>query len=343
MKLIGIFFIICFISSFFSSCSSANKQKGEPEIIQEKLFDKQEILSLRIHANFKRLFSDTSKTRVYHNAKLFYKNDTFPIQLKIRGNSRKDPDICSFPPLKLQFDSLAALNSIFEGQHKLKLVTHCNSNNQDHEQVIVQEYLLYRIYNLLTTKSFMVRPLKINYIDSLRPEKSIARFGFFIENKHQLAHRHTGTISELPTNHREVEPIHLSRLSMFQFLISNTDWSVTNAHNMKFIHKDGQIFPVPYDFDYAGLINASYALADEELGVDSLTQRKFRGYCREEGEYQLIAQSFREQRKEIERIFENCPELSILNQQKCLNYINNFYEILNDSALFRKHFMEDCR
>ncbi|NIM10678.1 MAG: hypothetical protein GTO45_01710, partial [Candidatus Aminicenantes bacterium] len=47
--------------------------------------------------------------------------------------------------------------------------------------------------------------------------------------------------------------------AVFQFMISNPDWSIPKEQNIKLVKlKDGSFFPVPYDFDMAGMIDVHY-------------------------------------------------------------------------------------
>ena len=49
------------------------------------------------------------------------------IKMRLRGNSRRR--VCDFPPLRINFKVDDTAQSIFEGQDKLKLVTHCRYSN----------------------------------------------------------------------------------------------------------------------------------------------------------------------------------------------------------------------
>ena len=85
------------------------------------------------------------------------------IAVRNRGNSRLR--VCEFPPLRLDFDRDATAGTVFEGQNKLKLVTHCRNYDRG-EQDMLEEYLTYRLFNALTDASFRVRLLRIRYVDT---------------------------------------------------------------------------------------------------------------------------------------------------------------------------------
>ncbi len=50
-------------------------------------------------------------------------------------------------------------------------------------------------------------------------------------------------------------------MSVFQYMIGNTDWSVWALHNVVLLKADSTALPivVPFDFDWCGIVNAPYA------------------------------------------------------------------------------------
>ena len=69
-------------------------------------------------------------------------------------------------------------------------------------------------------------------------------------------------------------------MSVFQYMIGNTDWSIKALHNIKLITFDNsrRPIPIPYDFDQSGLVNASYTLPAEHLQIKSVRERVYNGY-----------------------------------------------------------------
>ena len=65
-------------------------------------------------------------------------------------------------------------------------------------------------------------------------------------------------------------------------MIGNTDWNLDKSHNIELIRpaSGGAPIPVPYDFDWSGLIAPPYARPNQMLGIGSVKQRLFRGFCR---------------------------------------------------------------
>jgi len=76
------------------------------------------------------------------------------VTLSVRGITRRKKEICAFPPLRVEFPQKPGPDSIFKGQKRLKLVTHCQ---RDYQQYLLLEYTAYRLYRALTPESFNVR------------------------------------------------------------------------------------------------------------------------------------------------------------------------------------------
>lgn len=336
-----VFYILSLLLFLLNAACSSNSPKIEDGV--EQLFDQDDLLYLKLYADYSLLFSDTSENRTYHKGRLEHKDQIFEVDIKMRGNSRRDPEICPFPPIKIRFDSITLEKTIFDGQYKLKLVSHCNSDSSSYEQLVIGEYLIYRIFNLLTDKSFKVRPLIIEYLNLKNASPVIERFGFLIESKKEFARRNQGKFIKNPEKTDTLEPIYLSRIALFQFMISNTDWSARYGHNIKYFEKNQKIYPIPYDFDYSGMLNAPYAVPDTELGVDSLQEHKFRGFCRSFEEYLLLAAEIEAQKASIYSLLNSFSRLSDQKKKQYSSHINEFFNIINNRKLFRRHLEENCR
>src|SRR5690606_2571982 len=144
-----------------------------------------------------------------------------------------------------------------------------------YEQYVLKEYLAYRLYNALTDKSLRVRLARVTYRDSRRRGRAVERYALFVEHFDALAARLGGAVVP-PAEVRptDFDPQSLAIFELFEYMIGNTDWSVVAGHNVVHIREpDGAVTAVPFDFDFSGLVNASYALPPEQLPIRSVTQR----------------------------------------------------------------------
>lgn len=269
------------------------------------------------------------------------------VRVETRGHSRLEH--CRFPPLRVTFAS-APVPGVFAGQHKLKLVTQCDSGAKAADHVLLEEWI-YRALNLLTPYSFRTRLAQVHYHDSER-ERDTSEPAFFIEDDGRLAER-------LGFEHREVKRIessqidahYLALVTLFQFMIGNTDWSVIAGarggdccHNGELMGDGGAspLFVIPYDFDQAGLIDVGYAVPYPGLGIRSVRQRVYRGFCATNPLLDAIIAEFRARR---EAMIEKLNSLTLMDasKRKALKYLEGFFRLVDDPKEIRKQILDKCR
>jgi hypothetical protein len=281
----------------------------------------------------------------------------FDIQLSARGISRRTGGICTFPPLRLDFDGAAVRGTLMQGQNRLKLVTRCR-NGANYEQLIVLEYTAYRLYNEITPLSYLVRPLRVTYRDTDGRRREDVQFGFVIEDTDDMARRN-GRRVELEVAPDAVRSSQLdaeaaARYGLFQYMIGNLDWDMVSGrageeccHNSKLIAASAEareaIVPVPYDFDYSGFVNAPYAIPPEGISVANVRTRYYRGLCRHNDQLPAAAAHFRARRAAILAVIDSENRLSQANRNSARDYIQTFFAILDDPQRFDRQIVQRCR
>ena len=274
------------------------------------------------------------------------------IQTRARGNFRRSKKNCRFPPLRLNFRTGQMDGTVFEGQDKLKLVTPCHDERDDYQRYIFQEYLAYRILNILTPYSFRVRLVEITYEDTSEDYDTRTKIGFLIEDEDDMAARARGTLEEVAQFHPARSFAEYSVLvGMFNYMIANTDWSPVYFHNVKLVRtEDARFLTVPYDFDFSGTVDARYATVDPSLHdrIRTVTRRLYRGFCRDELVYEQAVAPFREHRAELEQLyrdfsrhgFEEWDEERI---EDSLDFFEDFWKVVDDESEFEKKILRECR
>ena len=266
-----------------------------------------------------------------------------PVAIAPRGHFRRDH--CNLPPIMVDFKSAASPRLSPLG--KLKLVIGCGSNGND-EQLVIREYLAYKIYNLLEDKSFRVRLVKVNYKDTRGKVKPFSQYAFLIEDDKDLAKRN-GCIrrAKVTVATENTDRQLMTKVAVFEYMISNGDWSVPYSHNIRLIFDKKSTttfpFPVPYDFDHSGFVNADYAVPNEILGTDKVTERVYRGFPREMAELQTTFDLFREKKSAILSMITDCTMLTERNKKELVSYINEFYTIINNKKDVQKIFIDNAR
>ena len=74
--------------------------------------------------------------------------EALPVELSTRGITRRLKEICTFPPLRVEFTQKPGKTSLFRGQKRLKLTTHCQSADR-YQQDVFLEYAAYRALSRL--------------------------------------------------------------------------------------------------------------------------------------------------------------------------------------------------
>lgn len=343
---------------FFVACKEKTNHLGS-QITKKDLFDSDSLLCFTLQMNLKEVLTDIGENRKYHNAILLldgiFEQKKLYVQVKTRGNFRRDADICNFPPLSIQFDSLNTSETAFETQNVLKLVTHCQQNDSTYEQMVLEEYGIYKTYQLLTNKSLKVRLVKIKYQDSQNMAYSTEKLAFFIENTKTMAARIGGDIlknkdenkaknNKDSTQYLDCNSFLMTQTSVFQFMIGNTDWSISNKHNIYILKIPNQNpIAVPYDFDCAGLIDAPYAKPTPELGIENVTTRLYRGYYQSDAELYLVLDKFKTKKQAIDSLWSNLPYHNAKRRQKAEKYVADFYKIIEDKDSIKHYFLKNYR
>jgi hypothetical protein len=312
-----------------------------------KFFTDEGVIDMTLTTDIRKLQTE-KKLEVYQDANVVMR---FPdsnvisesIRLYARGHFRREN--CNIPPIMLNFHNPTSpkLNQL----GKLKLVIGCD-NAADDEQLVLKEYLVYKIYNLLTQKSFRNRLIKVSYQDSRSKMKPFSQYAFLIEDDADMAARNKCIKKEDQQWQTEsTDRSTMTMVAVFEYMISNGDWSVPNNHNTKLIFekKDNGSVPyvVPYDFDHSGFVNAGYALPSELLGTETVTERVYRGFPRTMEELQATFEIYKKQKEAIMSLIMNFSPLKEKTRKEIVTYLEEFYKTINDRKKVQSVFIDNAR
>lgn len=283
-------------------------------------------------------------------------SQVFQIELSPRGFSRRSGGICTFPPLRLDFDKPALRGSLLQGQNRLKLVTRCR-NGANYEQLTVLEYTAYRLYNVLTPYSFRVRPARVTYRDSAGRRREETQFNFLIEDVDDVAARNRHVALEVLAD--EVRSSQLSAeqsaiVGLYQYMIANLDWDMVSGHageecchNGKLLARSEtsreNVIPIPYDFDYSGFVNAPYAIPPEGLGVANVRTRYYRGLCRHNDQLPAAIELFRSRRDQLFAVIDGETRLTDARRRSARQFLEAFFEVLDNPERVQRQLVDRCR
>ena len=275
------------------------------------------------------------------------------IQLSPRGLTRRQKDRCTFPPLRVEFTGKPDKASLFEGQKRLKLTTHCR-NSAGHQQHVLLEYAAYRMLNVVSPASLRVRLGSFDYADT-GGRVIEARSGFFVEDPDDAASRNS--LKEIRTNARiavaQLDPAAAARAALFEYMIGNTDWSMRAGpandiccHNFRLFGvaatSQSSIVPIPYDFDASGLVDAPYAVPSESLGMNSVRERRYRGYCAHNTQALAAAAEFRAKQSQIVGVLSTIPGLDERRRAGAAAYLDSFFRDIATDETLNKRVLKTC-
>lgn len=340
--------IICLsVMVFFlprgSSCFQVEDLPNQPQ----KLFDSEETLEIRLEGEIETLLQDRGNDPSFQIMKLHVQNtnaeESLNLRVKVRGNFRRLKENCKTPPLKFNFKKhMAPEQSIFAGQPELKLVVPCQG-----EEYVVREYLTYKLYNLFTEYSFNARLVRLTFDDTERDQTTDPQYGFLIEDKHVLASRLNASLIERMSLRPEiVQQEHFLRMSVFAYMIGNTDWSIQFLHNIEMLfHNEENVYiSVPYDFDLVGLVSSPYARPEPALKLRSVRNRVYRGYCMED--LSVLDPTFAQFQALKHEIYNTITENTHLEESYidfATDFLNDFYDTLDNPRKAEREFSYPCK
>lgn len=321
---------------------------ADTQDVKTTLFDTDDLMEISLKFDisyYKRKRSDIE----YIDAVLKYNTSPVDsvvknIRVKARGEMRRN--YCDFPPLLLNFKMKDSVGGEFTGIDKLKLVPYCKLGN---EEYVLKEYLVYKLYNVLTDFSYRVRLMRIKYINTAKESKPLVQYGFVIEPT-RLLEKRTGTkeMENIKVSQKVIKPEMMDRMAIFNYMIGNTDWSVPNMHNVVILSQPLSERPdlaviIPYDFDYSGFVNTDYAIPFETLPIKSVRERYFMGICRTEEVYRNALREFSEKKDEFIKVINDFPYLGEKSKKQSIEYLMGFFNGLEKKSPVVYKLLTECK
>ena len=306
------------------------------------------LVAASLTANWKQIKREKQDGAPLHPATLSYTDSTgrnveVPLRVRTRGIWRLKN--CDFPPLRLKFANKTSKTTLFDDLDEPKLVSYCK-NAGNAEGLLLRELQLYRIYRVLTPIAHETRLLRLTYIDSATGKPDPARYAIMVEDPARMAERVGGRMVNLKgAKADDVEPAQAALMFLFQYMIGNTDFSLNALHNGELLSaKDGMVFPIAYDFDYAGAVDASYAVPPPELRIKTVRQRQFRGYCAIKAHYPAAIALMQQKKDAIYALYGDAigSLLDPRTVKETLEYFDNFYKDIKTQKDFERNLFSDC-
>lgn len=341
-------FTLFLLSTFFSQ---AQDSMTSPPIVGGTMFKtlhRDSLLQMTLTTQTKQLVSQKFKEEwqpiTLNLADTLGEAIEWAAKVRTRGNIRKK--VCFYPPLKIKFKKKwLEENGLDSNYNDLKLVIGCKKGDA-YSVLVLKEYLIYKLYEALTDISFRTQLAEIKFIDTDEKWKPINTYAFFIENQDEMAARLNATCTK-PKRFRSkhIYADQLDLMALFQYMIGNTDWSAHGSHNVRLIKSKDYPLPLPiaYDFDYAGLVDAPYAIHGEGIDLEEITDRMYLGMCRAPGTIQKHIPLFKEKKETFYNIIQDFPHLGKRDKKVMISYLDEFYKIINHPKILKRNILSVCR
>ena len=332
--------VYCLLFVFLISCGQ-KEEAFDPS--KESIFDQfvgDSLVHLTIETDFDHLIKNKAEGEYQSASLVAMQSDGGRVEKDIRVSARgvTRRKICEFPPLKFRFSKKELLSDDLQDFHTLKLVTHC-SDSLDNEQLLLKEYLVYKLFNLLTEHSFYVQLAQVKYIDSSESYPSQEKYAFLIENNKEMAARLQSKLLDADEYQlKTINKENYNLLAVFQYMIGNTDWNMFRHHNVKMVlpHNEQVPLAIPYDFDYAGLVNAPYAVPYASLPIENVRERFLQWRGKDIADLEGTIQLFHEKKVSV---LATCNSLTVLDEEArkdIIQYLESFFVLLEDREQLAK-------
>jgi hypothetical protein len=295
------------------------------------------VFTLTLRADLRALFRDRDPdTAIWREADIVWQDSAgrraVPAQVRTRGLFRLRH--CQVPPIRLRLAPDSVRGTPFAGLRRPKLVTHCRDADS-YEQIVLHEYAVYRVWQLLTPWSYAARLVRVTWEDRAGAQRPVTRYGLVVEDPDRFADRMgAAPVESTGIRFPRLPPGHAALLGVFAYLIANTDWSLAGLHNVELYRRGDSLFAVPYDFDWAGVVDAPYARPAPQLRIRSVRERVYRGFCQDAAALAPVLQRFTALRDSIAAVYRAVPGLPPRAVDATVRYLEDFFRDIADPPRF---------
>jgi hypothetical protein len=332
-----VFMVTLLISSHTgqNNCSLAQTVISDSSNKSFRLFEEDKIIDITLRFDLTSYFR-SKPTVDFLKANMtihLSKKDSITRDIGLRTYGTFRNKYCQFAPIELNIEKAHFGYSDLDKMFRLKLVPGCTSSTEN-KNYILKEYLAYKLFNVLTDTSLRVRLVTFNFMDTEKKRDPILKYGIFIEPVEMLTARTSSVqIESANLNQKDIVPDMMDRLAIFNYMIGNYDWSVPGLHNILIIKpldikSTGLGIAIPYNFDWAGLVNASYAIPSKDVGIENVRERIFIGICRSKEVYLKDLVRFSERKDEFYRVVNEFPYLDQNEKKDVTGYLDEFFNQL---------------
>ena len=327
-KLLALLFILSSLQGF------ANNQVTEQNGLG--IFDAlnfQEVVEVNLEMDINAIISDRRNVEKHPAIFSFLDENgnqqTWNIKVNLRGKFRRSK-CAEMPPLKLNFKKSDLKEKGFASFDDFKLVTQCVEDEEIAKELLLKEYLAYKLFNQLSEESFRVQLLKINYIDSKSNDVK-NHWAFLIEDTAQMRNRLSAekVSNSLNNKSKNFDAFSMKKMALFQYMIGNLDYDIAAARNIKLVKKADKLVAIPYDFDFSFFVNAPYLTVGPQFKVTTISDRVYLGFEEDLKNIEAVKDLFQKKKNSLYKIVRRFKWLDRKERSKILFYLDTFFDNIN--------------
>ncbi len=249
---------------------------------------------------------------------------SFSVEVRPRGKYRRK--IAQIPPLKIKAKKKLLLDEGLDTLNEVKLVLPCYLDGKG-DDLVIREYLIYRMFELISPASVRARLIDLKLVNTgagNAPQYTVK--AILLEDEEETTARLQG--QQLETYGFTMDSLQTDQAAltaMFQCMIGNTDWNIAEQRNVRFIRiPSGEVLLVPFDFDFAGFVNAPYATPMAGLGLRSVQERYLMAQGLKPEALERAYRILQGQRESFSQLC-NAPYVPAATANKLNDYLDSFF------------------
>lgn len=258
---------------------------------------------------------------------------TFQVELRPRGRYRRK--VSAIPPMKLRFSERELQAEGLDTLNEIKIALPSVHNDLGND-LIIKEYLAYRLFEQICDKHFRARLIKLNLVDTNEKSASPGKkklYAILIEDEEDVARRLQGEPEdEFGVKTDRMDPQQTALVVMFQYMIGNTDWDLPMHRNVELIRKNNgdKMLVLPYDFDFSGLVSAPYASPSSDSGVKTVRDRFLMPFGVDQEALKAATQTLKANEKEFYKICRS-KFLSNDSSYNMIKFLESFFKNMENT------------
>ena len=227
--------LLSVVPSFGQVDTSVTVQKEEDASEEYfSLFEGEDLLEVSLYFDLTKFLKKEERDQTIDGRMILHLGETDSLERKVtvkyRGQSRYER--CKYPPARITLKK-----PLYEGPgsgriKKIKLVNQCQPGTT-YGDYVIREYLVYRLYSVVTDTSFRARLIRLTYFDTERKRKPLVQYGMLLEPEGLVESRlNLLEVNTKAVSMRHMLPTMIDRIAIFNYMVSNWDWSVPGQHNI---------------------------------------------------------------------------------------------------------------